>query len=158
YLLTATVRWEKGGATSRVHVTPELVEVSGSGAPASKWQQPFDASLTSVFQVQSEIATKVAQALGGALGAGEEKKLAEKPTQNLPAYDAFLKGEDASKGMAVGDPPSLRRALALYEQAVALDPAFAQAWARVSMANSLIYGNSTPTPELAEHARQAGEK
>ena len=158
YLLTATVRWEKGGGTSRVHVTPELVEVSGSGAPASKWQQPFDAALTNVFQVQSEIASKVAQALGRALGAGEEKKLAEKPTQNLAAYDAFLKGEDVSKGLAVGDPPSLRKALALYEEAVAIDPAFAQAWARVSMASALIYGNSTPTPELAERAREAGEK
>jgi len=158
YLLTATVRWEKSGGTSRVHVTPELVEVSGSGAPASKWQQPFDAALTDVFQVQSEIASKVAQALRGALGAGEEKRLAEKPTDNLAAYDAFLQGEDVSKGIAVGDPPSLRKALALYEQAVALDPGFAQAWARVSMASSAIYTNSTPVPQLAERARQAAEK
>ncbi len=64
------------------------------GAPTSKWQQRFDAALTDVFQVQSEIATKVAQALGVASGAGEEKRLSEKPTQNLAAYDAFLKGEE----------------------------------------------------------------
>ena len=76
-------------------MSPELVEVTGSGAPTSKWQQPFDAALTDVFQVQSDIATKVAQALGGALGAGEEKRLSEKPTQNLAAYDAFLKGEES---------------------------------------------------------------
>ncbi len=77
YLLTATVRWQKGGETSRVHVTPELIEIRDSGAPASKWQQPFDASLTDVFQVQSDIASKVAQALGVALGTGEEKRLSE---------------------------------------------------------------------------------
>jgi tetratricopeptide (TPR) repeat protein len=41
---------------------------------------------------------------------------------------------------------------------VALDPGFAQAWARVSSANSLLYSNSTPAPALAERARQAGEK
>ena len=141
-----------------MQVSPELVEVRASGAPASKWQQPFDAALTDVFQVQSDIATKVAQALGGALGAGEEKRLSEKPTQNLAAYDAFLKGEEASNGMAASDPPSLRKALGFYEQAVALDPGFAQAWARVSQANSLLYANSTPTPALAERARQAAEK
>jgi TolB-like protein/Flp pilus assembly protein TadD len=158
YLLTATVRWEKAGGTSRVHVSPELTEVSGSGAPTSKWQQPFDAAITDVFQVQSEIATKVAQALGAALGAGEEKRLSEKPTQNLAAYDAFLKGEEASKSLAVSDPPSLRKALGFYEQAVALDPGFAQAWARLSGASSILYYNSTPTPALAGRARQAGEK
>jgi tetratricopeptide (TPR) repeat protein len=92
------------------------------------------------------------------LGAGEEKRLSERPTQNLTAYDAFLKGEAAANSLAASDPPSLRKALGFYEQAVALDPGFAQAWARVSVANSLLYGNSTPTPALAERARQAGEK
>ncbi len=157
YLLTATVRWEKSGGASRVHVSPELVDVSRPDAPTSKWQQPFDAAITDVFQVQSEIATKVAQALGGALGAGEERRLSEKPTQNVAAYDAFLKG-DAIRNSGAGDPPSLRKALDFYEQAVALDPAFAQAWAGVSYANSALYGNSAPTPSLAERARQAGEK
>ena len=158
YLLTATVRWERTGGTSRVQVSPELVEVKGSGAATSKWQQPFDAALTDVFQVQSDIATRVAQALNVALGAGEEKRLAEKPTQNLAAYDAFLKGEEASKSMAVNDPVSLRKALGFYEQAVALDPGFARAWAQISKADSILHGNSAPTPELAEHARQAAEK
>ncbi|HYN20152.1 MAG TPA: hypothetical protein VE078_04270, partial [Thermoanaerobaculia bacterium] len=158
YLLTATVRWEKSGGTSRVQVSPELIEVSGSGAPTSKWQQPFDAALTNVFQVQSDIASRVAQALGVALGAGEEKRLSEKPTQNLAAYDAFLKGEEAARSLGVFDPPSARKALGFYEQAVALDPGFTQAWAQVSIVNSLLYFNSAPTPQLAERARQAAEK
>ncbi|MCM3878446.1 MAG: hypothetical protein NEA02_18755, partial [Thermoanaerobaculia bacterium] len=92
------------------------------------------------------------------LGAGEEKRLLEKPTQNLAAYDAFLKGEAASNSMGVGDAPSLRKALGFYEQAVALDPGFAQAWAQVSRANSLLYELSNPTPDLAERAREAAEK
>jgi TolB-like protein/Flp pilus assembly protein TadD len=157
YLLTATVRWQKGGGVNRVQVSPELVEVKSDGPPASKWQQPFDASLTDVFQVQSDIASKVAQALGGALGTKEENRLAEKPTQNLAAYDAFLKGEEFRNG-GVFDPPGLRKEIALYEQAVALDPAFAQAWAGLSSASSSLYAASTPVPALAERARQAGEK
>jgi TolB-like protein/cytochrome c-type biogenesis protein CcmH/NrfG len=158
YLLTATVRWEKGGGQNRVQVNPELVEIVSDGPPQSKWQQPFDASLTDVFQVQSEIATKVAQALGAALGAGEQKRLSEKPTENLAAYDAFLKAMEAEQGGAVNDPPSLRKALGFCEQAVALDPGFAQAWAELSGLNSVLYVNSTPTPQLAARAREAAEK
>jgi tetratricopeptide (TPR) repeat protein len=152
------VRWQKSGGGNRVQVSPELVEIRESGAPASRWQQPFDAATTDVFQVQSDIATKVAQALGGALGASAENRLSEKPTQNLAAYDAFLKGEQASNSVAVTDPASLRKAIGFYDQAVALDPGFVQAWARISYANSLLYFNSAPVPALAERARQAGEK
>jgi serine/threonine protein kinase/tetratricopeptide (TPR) repeat protein len=157
YLLTATVRWQKGAGANRVQLSPELVEIRESEAPASKWQQPFDANLTDVFQVQSEIATKVAQALGAALGSSEEKRLAEKPTQNLAAYDAFLKGEEI-RSSGAGDPASLRKEIGFYEQAVALDPGFALAWARVSTSSSLLYGNSIPTPALAKRAREAAEK
>jgi tetratricopeptide (TPR) repeat protein len=155
YLLTATVRWEKSGGASRVQVSPELVEVKESGAPASRWQQPFDAALTDVFRVQSDIASRVAQALGVALGAGDERRLSEKPTQNLAAYDAFLRGEESIKGV---EPPTLRRRIAFYEQAVALDPAFALAWARLSVTSALLYSFSTPSPELGQRARQSAER
>ena len=90
-------------------------------------------------------------------GRSEEKRLSEKPTQNLAAYDAFLKGEELRNGGA-SDPANLRKEIGFYDQAVALDPGFAQAWAGVSIANTLLYGNGIPTPALAERARQAGEK
>ena len=158
YLLTATVRWQKTAGANRVHVTPELVEVKDSGVPASRWGQAFDSTLTDVFQVQSDVATRVAEALRGALGAGEEKRLSEKPTQNLAAYDAFLKGEEASKGVAYLDPASRRKALAYYEQAVALDPGFAQAWASVADVCLSLYTTSGPALDLAERGRRAAEK
>ena len=107
YLLTATVRWEKTpGGPSRVRVSPELVQVRPGAAPTTKWQQGFDASLTDVFQVQADIATKVASALNVALGDSARHDLAARPTANLAAYDAFLKGEAASQGLAVADPAS----------------------------------------------------
>jgi serine/threonine-protein kinase len=158
YLLTATVRWVKANGTSRVLVRPELVEVSGSRAPTSKWQQSFDAALTDVFSVQSDIATRVAQALGVALGAGEEGRLTEKPTQNLAAYDSFLRGEEAGGNLAFMDPSSFRRALAFYEQAVAIDPNFAQAWAHLARASAALYGYGAPEPSLADRARKAAER
>ena len=156
YLLTATVQWEKApGAPSRVRVSPELVRVEPGAAPTTKWQQGFDASLTDVFQVQADIATKVASALNAALGDSVRHELAAKPTENLVAYDAYLKGEAASQGMAVADPASLRRAAGFYGQAVALDSGFVPAWAQLSRAYSVLYFNGTPTPQLEARAREA---
>ena len=155
YLLTGTVRWEKTGDASRVYVTPELVDVTHPDAPVSKWQQRFDAALTDVFQVQSDIAAKVAQALDRTIGAGEQQRLAEKPTGNLAAYDAFLKGRDAIGEGRGTDPASLRKGLGFFEQAVALDPSFVEAWAEVSHTASSLYANGVPTPELSR-AREGG--
>src|SRR6185503_15456 len=57
YLLVGKIRWEKqAGGQSRVRVSPELVQVTPGGAPTTRWQQPFDAALTDVFQVQADIA------------------------------------------------------------------------------------------------------
>ncbi len=153
YLLVGKVRWEKAdSAQSRVRVSPELIEVASS---STRWQQPFDAVLSDVFQVQGEIAGKVAQALDVALGARERERLEVRPTRNLAAYDAFLRGEEASKRMIEIDPVKLERATAAYERAVALDSSFVQAWARLSQAYSSRYSNGVPSTEIAERARTA---
>jgi len=154
YLLTGTVRWEKGqGGASRVRVSPELIQVSTG---ATKWQQPFDAALTDVFQVQADIAGRVAEALNVAIGANAREKLAERPTQNLAAYDAFLKGEAAyAQG---NNPPTLREAVGYFEQAVALDSTFAVAWAGLSQAQSLLVGTTAYSPGRADQSRSAAER
>jgi serine/threonine-protein kinase len=158
YLLIARIRWAKGAdGTSRVEVSPELVEVASGAAPRTKWQQPFDAAITDVFQVQADIAGKVASALNVALGSSQQQTLTEKPTQNLAAYDAFLKGE-ASQGLIIQDAPSLRSAINNYERAVALDSTFVQAWAQLARANASYYYNVTPTPAGDEAARRAAER
>jgi serine/threonine-protein kinase len=156
YILTGTVRWEKRkDGTSRVLVRPELIEVARA---AATWQQPFDAALEDVFQVQSDIAGRVADALNVALGAEEKKTLAEKPTTSLAAYDAYLKGEALTAGMSTQNPPDLRRALSYYRQAIAQDSAFVPAWCQLARVYAVLYRASVPTPELAEQARQAAER
>jgi len=156
YLLTGTVRFAKGeSGARRVQVSPELVLASSA---ESRWRQPFDATLTDVFQVQGEIATKVAQSLDVALSEGSRKKLQEKPTENLQAYEAYLRGQEASQAMAATDPPSLRRAVEAYARAAALDDGFLEAWAELSRASSFLYAQGKPTPEAAEQARKAAEK
>jgi tetratricopeptide (TPR) repeat protein len=100
----------------------------------------------------------VALALDLALGDSVRQQLAEKRTRNVAAYDAFLRGEEASQGMSVIDPPSLRRAVTAYQEAVALDSTFVEAWAQLSRAHSGLYFYSTPTPAEAEPARRAAEQ
>jgi serine/threonine-protein kinase len=158
YLLTGTVRWARGGDASRVQVSPELVEIREAGAPASTWQQPFDAALTDVFEVQADIAGRVAEALQVALDHGQREGLDHRPTANLAAYDAYLKGEAAAQAFAAWDPPSLRRAAAHYEEAVELDSSFGVAWARSAQAYANLYGASGANPELAAAARQRLER
>jgi eukaryotic-like serine/threonine-protein kinase len=158
YLLTATVQWEKlPDGTSRVRVSPELVDVTPGHAPRTKWQQPFDAAITDVFQVQADIAGQVASALNVALGAGQKQTLTERPTENLAAYDAFLKGE-ATQGLVIANPPTLRAAITYYEQAVALDSTFGLAWAQLALANASYYYNVTPNPTSANAARRAADR
>ena len=152
YLLTATVRWEKRGEQSQVQVNPELVHVSTA---STKWQQPFNAAMTSVFEVQGEIAGRVVEALDIALGAKERRALAEQPTRNLPAYDAFLRGEEASQSMGTGDPATLRRAMSFYQAAAVLDSSFALAWARLAVAHSALYLYEAPVPAEAAAAERA---
>jgi serine/threonine-protein kinase len=158
YLLTATVRWDKHpDGTSKVRVIPELVSVTPGAAPMTKWQQGFDAALTDVFQVQADIAAQVAQALNVALGDSAEQQLAARPTQSLPAYDAFLRGE-ATQALTRLDPTLLRQAIAAYEEAVALDPTFSVAWAQLSRAHSYLYPTLSATPTTRETALRAAER
>jgi serine/threonine-protein kinase len=158
YLLTATVQWEKlPDGTSRVRVSPELVDVTPGHAPRTKWQHPFDAAITDVFQVQGDIAGQVASALDVALGAGQKRALTERPTENLAAYDAFLKGE-ATQALDRIDAASLRSAISYYEQAVALDSTFAQSWAQLARANAAYYYNITPNPASSDASRRAAER
>jgi eukaryotic-like serine/threonine-protein kinase len=169
YLLTATVRWEKraapnvtpgdaSGAVDRVRVSPELVHVAG-GAPVTQWQEPFDAALTDVFQVQTEIAGRVVQALGVALGSDERQQLAENPTRSLPAYDAYLKGEEFWNSAGVR---TLLKAVPHFERAVARDPTFVRAWTRLAQTEAILIRN-IPAEALRggvtpDRARRAAER
>jgi tetratricopeptide (TPR) repeat protein len=155
YLLTGTVRWEKSSGGNRVRVSPELIDVTSG---ASRWQQPFDAKLTDVFQVQADIAGRVADALDLAMGARQKQTLEARPTENLAAYDAFLKGEAISQGIGGGDPPALQRAIGFYEQAVALDSVFVQAWAQLARAHAYLYFTGIASPTTADKARSAAQR
>jgi TolB-like protein/Flp pilus assembly protein TadD len=152
YLLTATVRWVRTGETGgRLQVVPELVAARTGQAT---WQQRFDADVTDVFKVQSDIAARVAGALGIALGGTAQEELSRRPTENLAAWDLYLQG----KALVSVDPATLRRAAGYYEQAAALDSTFVDAWNELGQALSTLYFNGTPDPAVARRAREALER
>ena len=152
YLLAATVSWEPGAHRGRrVQVVPELISVRTG---AVTWQQTFDADVTDVFQVQGTIAARVAAALGVALGSAEQQQLARQPTDNVAAYELYLRGS----ALTGNDPATLRQAAGFYEQAVALDSSFAEAWASLSSTLTTLYFNSAPEPSVAAEARAAAER
>lgn len=158
YLLVGKIRWQRAPAgASRVRVSPELIRFAAGTPPTTRWEQPFDAALTDVFAVQADIASKVADALGVVLGDSARRRLVAKPTDNLAAYDEFLKGEAASQGMKA-DQAGLRRAIGFYERAVSLDSTFAQAWSQLSRARTSLYSNGIPDQPLGEAARAAAER
>lgn len=152
YLLTATVRWvHAADGKGRVQVRPELISARTGDAT---WQQSFDADVTDVFEVQSAIASKVAAALGVALAKADERALEDRPTNNVAAYDQYLKGQ----AILSNDPASLKQRATYMEQAVALDPRFTAAWANLATTLSALYINGTPDPEVARRTKEAAEQ
>ena len=139
YVLEGTVRWASGsGGESRVRISPSLVRVSDD---VGVWSETFDAILADIFEVQSEIAKRVSDELGIALlePAGETSR----PTDNLNAYDAYLRGNDYyNRGAEMVSMDEYRIAIQMFEEAVQLDPDFAEAHARLALAHVALYGGS----------------
>ncbi|HEX3233731.1 MAG TPA: tetratricopeptide repeat protein, partial [Gemmatimonadales bacterium] len=99
--------------------------------------QGFDAALTDVFQVQADIASQVASALDVALTDSTRRELAVRPTKNLDAYDAYLRGKEIRTGDIA--PGVLHAAEAEFRRAVALDSTFAAAWAELATTHILLF-------------------
>ena len=149
YLLQGRVRWARAAAGGdRVQVVSELVN-GKTGSTA--WQQSFEADLTDVFEVQAQIAARVAGALGTQIGAQETAAIARRPTANQAAWAAYLKG----KAVTAVDPVSQRQAAAQFEQAVAMDSTFVDAWGSLSLALSRVFFNGSREPVVGARAAEA---
>ncbi|MGH7595743.1 MAG: tetratricopeptide repeat protein [bacterium] len=131
YILEGTVRWEKlPTGESRIRVTPQLISVSDE---TQIWSDRYDEALAEIFQVQSSVAERVANALNIRLLESERLSLAIKPTQNLEAYDFFL------QGIAYVRKADFESAQKMYEKAIELDPRFAFAYATLSVFHTQMF-------------------
>ncbi|MGH7534551.1 MAG: tetratricopeptide repeat protein, partial [Gemmatimonadales bacterium] len=135
YVLEGTVRWERAGdTTSRVRVSPQLIRVADG---TNVWAHGYDAVLSGVFQIQSDIAEQVASALDIALAGPERTALAAQPTRNTEAYQYYLRGNEfLNRGYAEED---FTKAAQMYREAVRLDSGFALAFTRLAWAHDGLY-------------------
>ena len=106
YLLTGRVKWEQAANGVRASAGQPGAGRSGEGtAPETRWQQSYDTTLADVFEVQSAVAARVADNLGVVLSPPARNQLAAAPTQNLAAYDLYLR----SVSLIGHDPATMRR-------------------------------------------------
>jgi TolB-like protein len=120
YVLEGSVR--KGG--NRVRITAQLIDAATG---AHLWADRFDGSLEDVFDLQDKVAISVAGVIEPALQAAETARSASRPTNDLTAYDLYLR----AYSMVLSSARQIPEALAVMEQAITRDPRYgpALAWA-----------------------------
>jgi serine/threonine protein kinase/Tfp pilus assembly protein PilF len=148
YVLTGTLR--RAGARLRINV--QLVDTR---TDFPLWSERFDREMKDVFEVQDEMARKIAEALRVTLSPEELEALAVKPTENLQAYDLYLRGKRYARRQTRQD---LEFALQMFENAVAIDPSFALAYAACANACAMFYCNYSRDQVWVERAREASGK
>ncbi|MCK4606454.1 MAG: protein kinase [candidate division Zixibacteria bacterium] len=155
YVLEGTVRWQAGDRTSsQVRVTPQLIRVADE---SHVWAEIYDGLLTEVFTVQGDIAAKVVSALDVTLIEREREMLREAPTDNLEAYDYYLRGREYWHRF--DRELDLMEGLAVLEQAVKLDTTYANAYTDISCIHSFLYwGGYDISDERLELAWRAATK
>ncbi len=138
----------------RVRVNVQLIDASND---KHLWAQVYDRELTDIFAIQTDLAREISSALKAKLSPGEETRLNKKPTENSEAYLLYLQAHEIfTRPDRRHD--DLERAEALYEKAIALDPAFALARARLSQLESWSYYAIEPVAARREKARRSAEE
>ncbi|GAF98252.1 unnamed protein product, partial [marine sediment metagenome] len=135
---------------NRVRVTSQLIDVA---TEKHLWADEYDRDLTDIFAIQSDVASQIAAALKATLTPEEEQRIEDRPTDNLEAYDFFLRGVDYRKQ---GKRPI---AIRMFETAVELDLTFALAYARLSgVQTSTYWQHEDHSPERLAKAKAAVDK
>jgi len=135
YVLEGTIQWEEtADGSRRVRINPELIKIADE---TQVWSQPYEEDFSSVFKLQSDIATKVADAMDVTLVQSEKKSLQSKLTNNSEAYDYYLRGMDYISDTYDQNKYSI--AEQLFQKAVELDPNFAAAFAALANYNLDMY-------------------
>ncbi len=115
-------------AGQRVRIVSQLIDVQ---TDAHLWAETYDRDLTDIFQIQSDVAEQIARALQATLSPVAEASINRKPTDDIEAYNLYLKGVHFSNKFT---PDALEKALRSFEEAIALDPNLAIAYAGLANA------------------------
>ena len=129
YILEGSVR--KSG--SKMRITAQLIAVETG---FHVWADRFDRLVEDIFDIQTEVSQKIAAALKISLTESEKQSLAKKPTEDLRAYDFYMRGRELvyRRGKKNNE-----AAIRMFEEALSLDPNFASAYAALAEAYSYMY-------------------
>jgi len=124
-------------AGGRVRITAQLIDAANG---THLWADRFDGSLEDVFDLQDKVASSVAGVIEPALQAAEAARSAHRPTNDLTAYDLYLR----AYAMVFSSGALIPEALRLLEQAIARDPRYgpALAWAAICCRRLVMDGRS----------------
>ena len=148
YVLAGSLR----RAGSRLRINAQLID---TGTDFPLWSERYDREMKDVFEVQDEIARKIAEALRVTLSPQEKEALAAKPTEDLQAYDLFLRGRSYARRLTRQD---LEFALQMYETAATQDPGFALAYAAIANVCAQYHYNYEREKAWIDRARAAAQK
>jgi adenylate cyclase len=127
-------------AGTKVRITVQLINSKNEG---HLWAQNYDTQLDDVFTVQTEVAGKVAEALKVKLLESEKRRMERGGTRDPEAHNLYLKGMFYwNKRTQEG----LKKAVQLFEEAIALDPGFAQGYAGIAQAYNVMASNFMEDP------------
>ena len=122
-------------AGNRVRITAQLIDAV---TDEHLWAEKFDRDLDDIFLIQSEVAEAIAEALQASLSPEELQLIAKAPTNNVAAYDLYLKARVMMRSADYSS-RKYREALPLLEQAVETDPQFTLAWTRLADVHGQLY-------------------
>jgi serine/threonine protein kinase/Flp pilus assembly protein TadD len=144
---------QKSGDAVRVSV--QLIKASND---SHVWADTFDRKMNDLFSFETEVAKAIADRLQARLSGEERQIIGAKPTENVEAHDAYLRGLAYSL-RTVYSPANALSAQRYLREAVRLDAQFAPAWALLAYVDARGYLtlNLQPTPALREEARQSAE-
>ncbi len=122
---------------NRLRITAQLIRVSDG---FHMWSETYDREFTvnNIFDIQEEISLHVLEELKVRLLPEDEAQLADRPTMDIEAYNAFL---EATQREITYQPDDLEYAIQKYKEAIRLDPTFAEAYARLAMAYNSLHQN-----------------
>jgi DNA-binding winged helix-turn-helix (wHTH) protein/TolB-like protein/Tfp pilus assembly protein PilF len=145
-VLDGTIQQSEG----RLRVNVRLIRTSNG---EQLWTDRFEQPIAGLFALQDTLSASIAKSLAFELSKSEAEKLIRRGTQNPDAYEKYLRGRFYQ---TQNTPEGFDRSLEFYQQAVALDPGFAEAYAGIADANILKFNfGMTKADEVIPDARQA---
>lgn len=137
---------------NRISLTIQLIEAPGD---RNLWSETYEKEVKDIFTLQTEVAKNIAERIQAVITPEEEKRISKPPTENLAAYDYFLKGLDMLNTRV---PAIMENSITYFNKAIEEDPEFARAYAAIAMAYYFLDENQADkkyTDRINHYADQA---